>query len=70
MADKRSAIIRETSLTIQVMAQALGTQFEQLGAKLLAQNSLLKLISNANKVIAEHGHTSIVATLFCSRSIK
>ena len=70
MTDKRSAIIKETSITISVMAQALGSQFEVLGVKLMAQNSLMKLISNANKVIAEHGHNCIVATLFCSRSIK
>ena len=56
MTDKRSAIIRETSITIQVLAQALGSNFEGLLVKLLSQNSLLKLIQNTNKVIAEHAH--------------
>ena len=56
MSDKRSAIIRETSITIQVLAQALGTSFESIVVKLMSQNSLLKLIQNTNRVIAEHAH--------------
>ena len=56
MADKRSAIIRETSITIQVLAQAMGNAIEGIFVKLMSQNSLLKLIQNTNKVIAEHAH--------------
>ena len=70
MTDKRSAIIRETSITIQVLAQSMGTQFEILVVKLLSQNSLLKIIQSANKVIAERAHQSIVAAILCSRTTK
>lgn len=70
MADKRSAIIKETSITIQVLAQALGSSSESLTIKLMSQNSLLKLIQNTNKVIAEYAHASVISTIYNSRSIK
>lgn len=36
----------------------------------MSQNSLLKLIQNTNKVIAEHAHQAILTAIICSRSIK
>ena len=44
--------------------------FEPLIVKLMSQNSLLKLIQNTNKVIAEHAHQAIITSIICSRSIK
>ena len=70
MKDTRSAIIRETSSAIQVLAQVMGLLFENLIVKLMSHNSLLKLIQSANKVIAEKAHHSVVAAIICSRSIK
>jgi hypothetical protein len=46
------------------MAEVMQDDFESLALKFVSQNSLIKLVSNANKIISEQGHLSIVAILF------
>lgn len=54
--DLRSAITKEASNTVRIMAQALGEDFKPLAAKFMHANALFKLVGSATKIMMEHGH--------------
>ncbi|CDW87981.1 clip-associating protein [Stylonychia lemnae] len=63
MVDQRSALTKEASKTIALMAEVMQDQFEILAQRFIHPNSLIKLVQNANKIISEHGHLCIIAIL-------
>lgn len=54
--DLRSAVTKEASRTVRIMAQSLENDFNNVAAKLMDSNGLFKLVSCATKIIAEHGN--------------
>lgn len=54
--DLRSAVTKEASNSIRIMAQFLENDFRPIAGKLMHSNALLKLVSSATKIISEHGH--------------
>lgn len=54
--DLRSAVTKEASKTLRIMAQSLENEFNHLAHKFMDSNALFKLVSSATKIIAEHGH--------------
>lgn len=45
------------------MAQTMQNDFEQLSLKYVSKDSLLKLLHSGSKVLAEIGHSTILAIL-------
>ncbi len=54
--DLRSAVTKEASRTVRIMAQSLESDFNSLAVKLMDSNGLFKLVSCATKIISEHGN--------------
>lgn len=54
--DLRSAVTKEASLTVRIMAQLLQNDFNSVAAKLMDSNGLFKLVSSATKMMSEHGN--------------
>lgn len=54
--DLRSAVTKEASLTVRIMAQSLQNDFNSVAAKLMDSNGLFKLVSSATKMMSEHGN--------------
>ena len=63
MVDQRSALTKEASKTIALMAEILQDDFEALALRFINANSLIKLVQNANKIISEQGHICVLAIL-------
>jgi hypothetical protein len=61
--DLRSAVTKEASNSVRIMAQTLENDFKPLAAKLMHSSALFKLVSSATKVISEHGHVCCLAIL-------
>lgn len=54
--DLRSAVTKEASNSVRMMAQILENDFRPLAAKFMHTSALFKLVSSATKIISEHGH--------------
>ena len=54
--DLRSAITREASNVVRVMAQTMEEKFSSIAPKFMHSNSLFKLVSSATKIINDYGH--------------
>ena len=63
--DLRSAITKEAGKSILVLAQSLGNDFDLLANKLISKDSLIKVLHNGNKVLAEVGF-STMESIICS----
>ena len=59
--DLRSVSAKEAGRTIQIMAQCLQNDFEQIAYKFIQKGeSLIKLIHNGTKMLAEVGNQTII----------
>ena len=47
---------KAAGLAVQVLAQCLGNDFENLALKLIQKEGLLKVLHNGNKTLADIGH--------------
>eukprot|EP00347_Sterkiella_histriomuscorum_P005558 403356151 len=62
--DLRSASAREAGKTIQIMAQVMQNDFEPFVNKFISKDSLIKLLHNGTKVLAEVGNQTITALIY------
>ena len=61
--DLRSAITREASNAVRIMAQVMEDDFSSLAPKFMHEGSLFKLVSCATKIINEHGNLCCIAII-------
>ena len=68
--DLRSAVSKEACRLICLIAETGGETMEAFAERLVNKESLIKLISNANKVLAEQGHSCMLSLIENVRSPK
>jgi len=61
--DLRSISAKAASISIQVLSQVLGNDFEQLALKLIQKDALLKVLSSGNKTLSDLAHQAILSIL-------
>ena len=61
--DLRSMSAKKAGLAIQTLAQCFGNDFEHLALKLITKEGLLKVLANGQKILADIGHTTILAII-------
>lgn len=56
MKDLRSAINKEACTLVKLSAETFGIKIESMATKLMSRESLMQIINNGNKLIAENAH--------------
>ena len=65
----RSTITKEACKTISLIAEVLGTEFEQIaGNVFVTSESLFKLIESGTAIMAQHAHMSMLSILYNTNS--
>lgn len=54
---------KAASVSIQVLAQNLGNDFEILALKIITKEGLIKVLHSGNKTLAEQAHFAILSIL-------
>ena len=69
--DLRSSNAREAGISIQMLAEAMGDDFEQAAYKLMQKEGLIKVIHAGKTILAEVGLHAIVGILnnVCSAKV-
>lgn len=59
----RSQNAKEAGTAIQMLAEAMGIDFESIAYKMFTKDGLIKLLHNGKHILAEIGFTTVVGIL-------